>query len=129
MSTVLKHGYSMLTCAAPHPCCSGTSGPNLFFSLLALFLHSTAASFPHTVSNTNAGQVGRKGVIPAKILMVDEIASCRACIERSVTNCHSSVLAPVSERNAAKRWLAQGNGVKAGHMYIYLLNFHPTHSG
>lgn len=60
------------------------------------------------------------------ILMVDENASCRACVERSVTYCHSSGHAPVSEGNGAKRWLIQGNGVKVGDMYIYSLNFRPT---
>lgn len=68
----------------------------------------------------------KEGVTPATILMVDENASCRACVERSVTYCHSSGRAPVSERNGAKRWLMQGNGVKVGDMYIYSLNFHPT---
>lgn len=38
--------------------------------------------------------------------MVDDNASCRACVERSVTYCHSSGRAPVSERNG--------------------VNFHPT---
>lgn len=57
----------------------------VFFSYSLFSLHSTAARltpFPFT----SAGQIGRKGLLPAAmILMADEIASCCACLERSVT--------------------------------------------
>lgn len=68
--------------------CLPISAPNLFvffFSYSLFSLHSTAARltpFPFT----SAGQIGRKGLLPAAmILMADEIASCCACLERSVT--------------------------------------------
>lgn len=86
MLTALKHGYSMLTCAAPAVVCRFLHRISLVFFSYSLFsLHSTAARltpFPFT----SAGQIGRKGLLPAAmILMADEIASCCACLERSVT--------------------------------------------
>lgn len=92
MLTELEHGYSMLACATPQrPPLSADFdriSSVFFFSFLTRsFLYTLQPLASHKpFPSACAGQIGRKGLLPAAmILMVDEIASCCACLERSVT--------------------------------------------
>lgn len=61
--------------------------PVFFFFSHSLFsLHSTGARLPHTVSICECEADWKEGPPTSSlILMADEIASCCACLERSVT--------------------------------------------
>lgn len=111
--------------------CLPISAPNLFgfFSYSLFSLHSTAARltpFPFT----SAGQIGRKGLLPAAmILMADEIASCCACLERSVTYV-TRLCMPIFPRRTVLRNGYCRRRSTAGNLYIFAqLIIRATHVG
>lgn len=135
MLTELKHGYSMLTCVAPqHPPLSADFWTESlqFFFLIRSFLYTlqplaSLTPFP----SASAEKIGRKGLPPAAmILMVDEIASCCACLERSVTYVTRLCMPIFPRRTVVRNGYCKETEYNWEHVYIFAqLIIQATHVG